>query len=228
MHSSRHIYCERCDRHFVSVDARQEHWQNSSAHNLCNVCGFDGDDWDELEDHFLTEGCYPYCCHGCRTWFKRHSSYTAHQRAVVACHKCDKHCLNSNNLAQHVQTHLNPKLECWGCYRKFVRMSHMILHLESGTCPSGCGLDDINFALMAKCKNLRSFVDSDYLADFRKGVDIQQVYGRAFPFECKHCGDTFRLLSGLCQHLETSVSCDKTISSVSFQSLKTQFERRFL
>lgn len=230
--SSRHIYCQRCDRDFVSIIARQMHWENHSAHNLCDVCGFDGEDEDELEDHFRKEGCYTYLCYGCNTWFRDRSAFRAHQDAFVACHKCDKHCLNHNNLAQHLKTHEVAKLECWGCYRKFVHLSHMILHLESGTCPSECSLPDINFTLMAKCKNLLDFIDSDYINDFRRGIDIQQVYGRAFPFQCMECSETFRQFSGLCQHLENSVTCNLNTSDVSFRSLlrslETQFDRKFL
>ncbi|GME24843.1 Zinc finger C2H2-type protein [Neofusicoccum parvum] len=227
-HSSKHVYCERCNRNFVSVDARQMHWDNSCAHNLCDECGFDGEDWDELEDHFREHGCYPYTCHGCNTWFRSYPSYSRHTEAVVACPTCDKHCVNQNNLDQHMISHAVAKLECWGCYRKFIYLSHMVLHLESGTCPSGCRLHDINYTLMGQCNNLRRFVSPDYVQDFRHGIDIQKVYGRAFPFECKGCGDVFRLLSGLCQHMENSNTCDQHISSVSFRSLQNKFERKFL
>lgn len=204
------------------------HWENSGAHNLCDVCGFDGEDWDALEDHYITVGCHPYCCHGCDTWFRAKATYDAHLELFVACRKCDKHCLNRNNLDQHMITHKTAKLECWGCYNTYIRMSHLMLHLESGGCPSGCGLRDINYRLLARCDNIHHFVAPKYIADFCHGVDIENVHGRMFPFECMECGNRFRFLSGLCQHMESSISCDQRTSDVSFKALQKNFVEEFL
>ena len=78
--------------------------------------------------------------------------------------------------------HQEATVECWGCCRMLVRVSDMISHLESGSCPSGCSLEDINYKLMAKSTSLRQFVYPRYRQDFRNGVDIAKVHSQAIPF----------------------------------------------
>ncbi|KAF4542349.1 Zinc finger c2h2-type protein [Lasiodiplodia theobromae] len=196
---------------------------------LIIVCGFDGYDWDELEEHFYETDCYSYVCYGCHAWFRTSDAYYEHAAAVVACSKCAKHCHTQAKLKQHMAAeHQEATVECWGCSRMLVRVADMISHLESGSCPSGCSLEDISYKLMAKSTSLRQFVHPRYHQDFRNGVDIAKVHSQAIPFVCEGCYVGFRLFSGLCQHLESGgTSCDRRISDVSLNPLQREFESKF-
>ena len=114
--------------------------------------------------------------------------------------------VNDNNLQQHMMTHDPRTVNCWGCDDTFIRTSHMILHLEAGTCPSDCELYDIDYLLIGRCFYLHHFIDDDYESEILKGVNIGKRYHQALPFKCQTCDGTFRLLSGLFQHVE-SRSC---------------------
>ncbi|KAL1647690.1 hypothetical protein SLS58_002491 [Diplodia intermedia] len=224
-----HIYCVRCERHFSSIDARQSHWDNSSAHHICGVCGFDGVDDDELEDHFEESNCYYGACDGCDHWFLTSHSLDQHFKAVVACEECDYHCHTQSRRKQHMaDCHNERTIKCWGCLNKFVQASNMISHLESGACTSGCSSEDINYKLMVKCTNLRQFVKPKYRQVFRQGAKDGKVDTEELPFACEDCGDSFPLLSSLCQHMESSKTCDRRLSEVSLSPMQREFEKKVL
>jgi hypothetical protein len=79
-------------------------------------------------------------------------------------------------------------LECYGCYEKFKAFSGMLLHLESGSCPSGTDIDDID-DLADQCYQSHKYIDEDG------------------DYICPACNRDFSKLSGLYQHVEDSPDC---------------------
>ncbi|KAI5479518.1 hypothetical protein MNV49_003460 [Pseudohyphozyma bogoriensis] len=145
--SSSHIYCEKCDREFTTHDGRQTHYANSAAHGLCNFCNIDFGDKSDLRDHYEEEH---WMCGSCnsvsRTEVGRHEhARQVHQDTYCPSVGCRKFFTNANNLRMHLLSsiHVAASVKCasamWRpgvCTRTFIDTSAMILHLESGTCPS--------------------------------------------------------------------------------------------
>jgi len=71
----------------------------------------------------------------------------------------------------------------------------MLIHLESGACPSEVTLDDID-SWAAQYRQFNHYIDS-------------QAENR---YSCPGCENKFRYLSGLLQHLESN-ACRRTIKN---------------
>lgn len=87
------------------------------------------------------------------------------------------------------------QIECFGCDERFVTTSAMILHLESGYCR--CQLDcEAVTQLALECLEQ----PGGYYNNSRREWNP--------CFTCKGCGNSFSLISGLLQHVE-SECCDR-------------------
>ncbi|EAL84456.1 putative C2H2 finger domain protein [Aspergillus fumigatus Af293] len=89
---------------------------------------------------------------------------------------------------QHQQRHQARNLQCYGCHQSFKTFSGMLIHLESGSCPSGTDIDDIN-RLARQCYQSRKYIDT------------------AGDYICPACDKFCSKLSGLFQHVEDSLGC---------------------
>jgi len=77
----------------------------------------------------------------------------------------------------------------------------MILHLESGTCPSKIDMIDLNESA-AMCYQWKAYIDGDYRDELLNRDDLQLEYnGPVYPFRCPECNTGFTKLSGLFQHV---------------------------
>lgn len=104
--------------------------------------------------------------------------------------------------------HLEPSVECYGCYRKFTTYPAMILHLESGACPSDVKTTDLNESA-AMCFQWAAYIGSNFRAELLNRGDPQSNYsGPVYSFRCPGCDAEFAKLSGLFQHV-CSKSCDQ-------------------
>ena len=77
----------------------------------------------------------------------------------------------------------------------FSSFSGMLIHLESGSCPSGVDLPEIN-RLAYKCYQNKKYLN---------GTDVR------YPFFCIQCASEFTKLSGLYQHAETRPNCQELL-----------------
>lgn len=87
----------------------------------------------------------------------------------------------------------------------------MIIHLESGTCPSGIDTVDLNESA-AMCFQWKAYLDGDYRDELLDRNDLQSEYSEpVYPFRCPECNACFTKLSGLFQHVY-SIACNQTMS----------------
>jgi hypothetical protein len=113
---------------------------------------------------------------------------------------------------KHMVVHMARSIECYGCYRSFKTFAHMILHLESGACPSDLDTQDLNMTA-AQCFQWQMYIDRNYREAMLEGRNLDEWYcEQPFPFECPECERSFAKLSGLFQHA-SGRTCEQTMSS---------------
>ncbi|OCK89144.1 uncharacterized protein K441DRAFT_296726 [Cenococcum geophilum 1.58] len=125
--------------------------------------------------------------------------------------------------------HLDPSVECYGCYRIFTTYAGMIIHLESGSCDSGINILDLNESA-ALCYQWKHYIDEEYHDDMVEGYDLYLDYmgnynGSVYPFKCPTCGTGFAKLSGLFQHIG-SQTCDQRLRNGAIGKLINWLERQ--
>ncbi|KAK9555901.1 hypothetical protein V6000_008619 [Aspergillus fumigatus] len=164
-YTSRHEWCETCRRVFVSTTAKNQHLFDSPVHShICTLCSS-------------------------RPRFDTALELKAHRIDYHnLCGICGKYFDNENNLRMHQQRHQARNLQCYGCHQSFKTFSGMLIHLESGSCPSGTDIDDIN-RLARQCYQSRKYIDT------------------AGDYICPACDKFCSKLSGLFQHVEDSLGC---------------------
>jgi hypothetical protein len=86
----------------------------------------------------------------------------------------------------------------------------MIIHLESGSCPSEIDIFDLNESA-AMCFQWKAYLDEDYRDELLNRDDLQSEYsGTVYPFRCPECDVGFTKLSGLFQHV-CSKACNQVL-----------------
>ncbi|KAH6871547.1 hypothetical protein B0T10DRAFT_260541 [Thelonectria olida] len=186
-------YCMRCQKHFPRAHAKQQHIIDSPRHHVCYNCSHesDFDSEEQLNDHL--EAVHNICV-PCDLRFSNAGELAQHDVDTHnKCELCDRYFSSFSNLENHNKTHLEKRVECFGCPRKFVSHSAMMLHLEAGTCESGADLDfvvDVAF----DCHQSDSYTCDD----------------PDFDFQCPTCDMQFVYMSGFFQHVE-SCSCDEDL-----------------
>lgn len=222
-------YCHRCDRRFENGSSKRQHLENSSSHNQCEICSYDGPEWTSLLEHYDRTG-HRVVCWGCDeghgvSWIPNSKAYRLHLTRCNVCQECHQHFETRNDLNQHKVVHYMPSVGCYGCDEVFNEYRSMILHLESGFCHSGTDVRDLN-RWAAQCFQWESYVDPKYRQDMLERVDIRDEYGAVYPFYCPGCEREFSLLSGLFQHVSTD-SCDETLGSRTMKKLQRWLQNQF-
>ena len=66
------------------------------------------------------------------------------------CRRCRKPFSSQNALTHHLRTHLPKRLRCpgRGCTRLFALPADLVMHFESGACPSGVTRADVDRAVV--------------------------------------------------------------------------------
>ncbi|KAF8510581.1 hypothetical protein BU17DRAFT_77664 [Hysterangium stoloniferum] len=213
-------YCERCDRHFGSYGALYRHERDSSAHNICGDCERDFLTWHGMKEHWVQSPRHFYCqycnehydnrddlhvhfedahyfCSGCSKVFKNEAGLHEHNRqSHYYCAECCRLFRSQSNLDGHLNssTHKPKSVMCPGrnCGRGFVSMSALILHFESGTCPSGMTRAELN-------RNVARLIT---------GPEVVQTWAterswNGYAYECFLCHGTFGALRSLNAHLQS-------------------------
>jgi len=227
-------YCDRCDRHFVNWRALEQHkenssyhhicfdcddkdfptrsgleqhWDQSSQHSYCRICDEHFDDEDELEDHYDDNHHY---CRSCGKFFTNQRGLKEHFRQSSNhhyCIACDRHFQSENNLRNHLKSSIHqPKnSRCPFCGATFVSNSHIVLHLEQGTCPSGFDRQAVN-RVVRRYDTHNVITDPSRLLTGGSGdEDVTYVANDASwngaAYECYLCNNTYGSLRALNQHL---------------------------
>ncbi|TBU45967.1 hypothetical protein BD309DRAFT_955099 [Dichomitus squalens] len=218
--SSYHHFCDACDRDFVSETALTQHYMNSSRHTYCTLCSELIDDLDmSLSEHY--EEAH-YKCPGCHLVYRDRKSMLAHceeEHADRWCIPCKRMFINANNLRQHQRSaiHQPATIRCpmKGCGKLFISTSHLVLHLESGTCTSGMTrkmIDD----LVSKYDKRGIITNPERLIEgpSRSSPDVIRTWAterawNGWAYECYVCHKTFSSLTALNAHLGSPVHGDK-------------------
>ena len=97
-------YCRRCDRTFKNDSSKRQHLENSRRHNQCDICSYDGPEWDSLLEHYNQTG-HQVVCWGCDDgeglpWDPNSHAYLRHLERHNVCEECHGHFETQNNLNQ--------------------------------------------------------------------------------------------------------------------------------
>ncbi|KAJ4391094.1 hypothetical protein N0V93_004709 [Gnomoniopsis smithogilvyi] len=192
------MFCRRCQKSFVSVRAKQQHIADSQDHHVCSKCPkhLDFEFEDELIEHL--EDVHHFCV-PCDRQFGAAEGLAQHDMAIHhRCRTCHRCFSSPSNLKQHSKTHMKKDIECLACPKHFVCVSAMVLHLETGYCPSGVdsgSITDIAF----ECRQASAY-----------------VLGGDFEFQCPMCTTPFSSMGALLQHAESDY-CDERVDRGSLQ-----------
>ncbi|KZT69380.1 hypothetical protein DAEQUDRAFT_726665 [Daedalea quercina L-15889] len=214
--SSAHNVCDDCDKDFRTYDALKQHWSNTRRHHYCRSCDEHFDDEEDLEKHF--EDAHFYCS-PCGVFF--HSAYLLHEHNRQShhyCPDCRRHFQSDSNLQHHRRStlHAGASVPCPGnkCRKMFVSGAALVLHLESGTCPSRVTRDAVN-RVAAKYDTQHVITNPARMIAYGEGGTgsvVTWATERAWngwKYECFLCHREFHTLAALNQHLASPAHEDK-------------------
>ncbi|KAF7960493.1 hypothetical protein EAE96_000173 [Botrytis aclada] len=190
-------YCEPCDRYFNSENGYSQHIENSFAHRNFEPSDY-GYSFSNAEPEFE--------CSGCDTWFwssvARENHYVS-QHGDRYCTPCQRMFSNENNLMQGYP------MKCPFCPTQYPTASALIIHLESGRCPSGSNRQRINAEIRRLDKN---HVITTPLMEYNSSSSTSIATERSwngFCYECSMCHRGFNNLQALNGHLRSPVHDQK-------------------
>jgi len=209
----KHWYCPRHDKVFKSEFGLQSHYNKSPDHNFCPLCGGDFYNVDDLWGH-ADKDHHP--CRLCSEMFNSYSELQSHYHDVhTYCTVCKRNFQSQSNLRQHLNSkvHQPANVRCpgRGCNRSFVSHAALVLHFESGTCPSNMTREELN-RLVVRADTNNYITNRTRLLTGPQGhyeppaptkmwATIRSWNGWAF--ECFLCNSTFGTLDRLNQHLQS-------------------------
>ncbi|PLB48185.1 hypothetical protein P170DRAFT_410888 [Aspergillus steynii IBT 23096] len=191
--------CALCERDFASEGSLYAHCRNTSQHDWCerhNIClrcpsSQDFETHAELDDHLM--GSHHFCS-DCNLYHESAEKLREHDiDKHHLCVKCERYFATKNNLEMHQQKHQARTMECCGCYKTFKSFSGVLIHLESGSCPSNITEEEID-EIAHECYQNRKYTN--------EGLE-----DGGWLYKCPHCEIEFSKLSGLYQHAEDVPSC---------------------
>jgi hypothetical protein len=187
-HSGVHAWCNRCKKAFANEEKRKTHVERSIRHNVCEVCSEDYPRLADLEEHW--DECHPEC-KKCGQWFRNKNNLRMVSPPIfLFCPASMVQIVDERLVSQHMRSHMAKNVICRGCRRRFPTNSALLIHLESGNCPSGADGDFIR--RLAE----RYHQSAQYLTS--------RTHGRLF---CPHCKHKITTVSGLFQHAGMRLDC---------------------
>ncbi|KAF2500756.1 hypothetical protein BU16DRAFT_523518 [Lophium mytilinum] len=222
--------CSECNEAFADLDDLIEHWSLRGCRICCDGCGdfVPKAQWKKhCRKHHACFHCHDH--HSSRKLLLKHvrsckptnvdedlaeiskllaqSVLEDRDAPDFVCPYClDRH-MNETNLQQHLLTHLPVDEKCWGCERLFSTVPGIIIHLESGACPSATNKEELN-GWAAEVFQWRNFIEKDWVRRLRNRVPVAPGDR---PFYCDGCDTTFGSLSALFQHCANG-SCSQGVS----------------
>ncbi|OSD00756.1 hypothetical protein PYCCODRAFT_1469189 [Trametes coccinea BRFM310] len=222
--------CEKCNKDFPSQLARTQHFVQSPLHAYCQRCSLEFPSFDILIGHLRSaHHCCDFCSSGTPILdigalgrlpgvFDSEPGLHAHRRrehADLYCAPCKRMFNTPSNLDSHRRSalHAGRFVVCPAnkCGKRFVSLAAILIHLESGACPSGVSLYDIsNAAASTDVKHVITTNDaSDNVYSKRKSaVQViirtpmldEQVEIDNEPYKCAVCNKQFSTLQSLTAH----------------------------
>ncbi|KAF4956024.1 hypothetical protein FGADI_4197 [Fusarium gaditjirri] len=170
-------FCSECCRYFQSNAEKERHYSKWHYGNLCHACDEGFPSPSELLQHKAGHTETPICCVGCEKRFKCYSAMMDHLehgtcesactgqlvRSVVATHCARFHPSSTRNI----------DLQCPTCERKYLRMAHILRHLENRTC------------------TLRNWIEETGLRDLLVALKVSIEENKASTFSCNVCRKSF-------------------------------------
>ncbi|KAI0341150.1 hypothetical protein BDW22DRAFT_331452 [Trametopsis cervina] len=214
-----HYHCDTCDAEFRTTQGLTRHYIQSTAHPYCRYCDEHFEDRVDLTYHFKSEHDY---CGACEKVFGSVQALDDHWRKGMHwyCNPCQHIFLTEHGFYQHLTASAihNPRTKkCPGkrCNRSFVSHGDLLLHLESGACPSGMTRQRVNtLAILYDEDNV--ITDPSRLVEDQDSEEAEVVGCWATEgtwngdaYECYLCHKTFRTLSSLNSHLGSPAHADK-------------------
>ncbi|TGO10716.1 hypothetical protein BTUL_0127g00150 [Botrytis tulipae] len=194
-------YCDPCDRYFNSDNSYNQHVENSSAHR----------NFEPSDDGYYSSNAEPeFECSGCDSWFWSSVARENHhisQHGHRYCTPCKRMFMNENNLMQHQHSkvHQGFPMKCPFCPTQYTTASALIIHLESGRCPSGSNRERINAAIRHLDKNhVITTPLMEYSSPSFTNIATERSWN-GLCYECSMCHRGFNTLQGLNGHLRSPV-----------------------
>jgi len=230
-----HWYCRTHDKVFRSESGLLSHYNQSPNHHFCPKCGDDFFDVGDLWEH-ADEDHYP--CRQCREIFGSHSELQSHDRDVhTYCTDCHLSFHSESNLRHHLNSrvHQPANVRCpdRGCNRSFVSHAALVLHFESGTCPSKMTREQLNRLVVRADTNnyitnparLLTGPQGHYSPPAPTRTWATERSWNVWAYQCFLCNSTFETLARLNQHLQSPrheekiYRCPKSDCSMQFVAL---------
>ncbi|RPD70229.1 hypothetical protein L226DRAFT_539082 [Lentinus tigrinus ALCF2SS1-7] len=223
--SGQHHVCDACELDFASAPALAQHYAQSARHPYCQRCEELFDDWEDLYEHY---GDAHHYCDKCNRVFDLAVALADHRRQkhdddddVVCCSPCKRTFKDANALQHHHRStlHQGRTVACpmQRCTRSFVSRAALVLHLESGACPSRITRAMVNRIVAALDTGGVITNPARLIGDVRGGGGGSATRSWATEhawngtqYECYVCHRTFATLPRLDQHLGSPAHAAKT------------------
>ncbi|KAH8108282.1 hypothetical protein DFH11DRAFT_1711213 [Phellopilus nigrolimitatus] len=232
-----HFYCQICDEHFDSdntywnhctnehhfctqhraifntLEGLRQHRIQSGDHYYCILCDYPFVDQDDLLEHGEE---WHYVCRTCITIFASASELLSHNDCTHCyCYDCGRRFQTRANLESHraSSTHTPRTIVCPGrnCRKAFVSVSALILHAESGGCPSGITRQAVD-AFVARMDRQNVITNPARMigepGDYGPPAETRCLVSHAttwngVAYECFLCRNEFATLRSLDRHLRS-------------------------
>lgn len=145
-----------------------------------------------------------------REGLKQHNIQTYPSHCRWYCAPCDRAFASESNLHHHLRssTHQPRRFKCPGkrCGATFISHSALVLHCESGTCPSGVTRDKLNKLIVSVDKG--SIITNPARMVGGPDEGVTQRFATEYSwngeaYECFLCFKEFRSLKALNLHLNS-------------------------
>ncbi|KAF7867169.1 hypothetical protein EAF04_005253 [Stromatinia cepivora] len=194
-------FCSPCGRYFNNEHGYYQHVENSSAHGSSEYS----------EGRYSSSNEEPeFECEGCDTWFwssKVREDHYISQHGHRYCRPCKLMFQNENNLMQHQHSkiHQGSAMKCPFCPTHYPTASALIIHLESGSCPSGMNRQKINAEIRRlDSRHVITTPQIEYPSSSSTSIATQRSWN-GYRYECALCSREFNTLQGLNGHLRSPV-----------------------
>ncbi|KAL0929921.1 zinc finger protein [Colletotrichum truncatum] len=184
--------CDSCDRYFQSQQAVEQHmnaldhWAESASDEADYYCDYDScsegfGDEEELRNHEIEEHFY--------------------------CDSCDREFQDLNSIKMHRNSkqHRGTNVSCSFCHGSYVTAGGVFHHLEQGACPKA-PLDRIKVYEAVRRKDPNDLL-TERLLEWSVPSSFEATHksynAQAEAFECFLCGNLFKRLNSLNQHLNS-------------------------
>ena len=207
-----HYFCADHRRYFNSYEGLCSHYKAKNDHYYCEFCDELFGDEEDLMEH---GDDFHWTCETCTLIFKDRDELMDHdEEEHIYCRQCDRHFNRQRDLDTHLNHsayHQPRNIKCPGCPGRFISISGLLHHAESGNCTGGITRLAVN-TYVARVDRKNIITNPNRLLTNSSGSRVPPVEpeywatdlsfnGRAY--ECFLCHNQFRSLDSLNTHLKS-------------------------